>query len=261
MKEGQWALIAGSAEGLGEAFTTLLAAQGFNLILADRQEEPLKKIADKIERKNGIKTVRLRIDLADDSAWETCMNAARAVDCRILVYNAAMSEVKPFLDHKAENLDRFIKVNNRTAILLVRAFAGHLRDSGKPGRILLMSSLAGLIAPVFVAPYAASKAFITALARSLFYELRPYNIGISVCCAGIIDTPKFLESKAEGSIRRADPAAVAQYALRMCGKKAVCIPGWMNRLNYFFLSRILHASLSSYFVNRAMRKMYPTVSR
>ena len=260
MKEGQWALIAGSAKGMGEAFTTLLAAQGFNLILADHQEFALQSTADRIKARYHVETIRLVLDLGDENAWEHCMKAVRDVDCRLLVYNAARSEIKSFLDHSTESLNRFLDVNNRTAILLVHAFASHLRDQGKTGRILLMSSLAGLMAPVFVAPYAASKAFLITLARSLFYEIRPFKISISVCVSGIINTPKFLESRAEGHIHKADPYRVAEYAIKMSGKKAVYIHGMRNRLNYFLLSGVLPASLSSYFVNRAMRKMYPKLS-
>ncbi len=261
MEEGQWALIAGSAEGLGEAFTESLAAQGVNLILLDRKEDALNEIVKEVVRKHGIKIVPLCIDLADENAWKVCMDAMRDAGCRLLVYCAAMSEVKPFLEHSPGTLDRFIDVNNRSLILLVHAFAGYLKEQGKTGKILLVSSLAGLLAPVYIAPYAASKAFLVALARSLFYEFKPYGIGISVCVAGIIKTPKFLESRAEGRIAMADPYSVAAYALSRCGKKAVCIHGWKNRLNYFILSKMLPASLASYFVNRAMRIMYPTFSR
>jgi len=261
MKEGQWAMIAGSAEGLGEAFTTLLAEQGFNLILADFQESALKKIAGKVEKEYRVETVTLCIDLADKDAWKMCMGLIQDTGCRMLVYCAAMSEVKPFLEHDSANLERFIDMNTLTAILLVHAFAGYLRDQKKPGKILLMSSLAGLLAPVYVTPYAASKAFLISLARSLYYEFKPLNIRISVCCSGIINTPKFLESHPQGFVNMADPVQVAGYALRMCGKKAVCIHGWMNRLNYFFLSRMLPSALASLFVNRSMRRMYPTLSR
>ncbi|MCX6282774.1 MAG: SDR family NAD(P)-dependent oxidoreductase [Bacteroidetes bacterium] len=261
MKEGKWAMIAGSADGLGEAFTESLAAQGFNLILIDRQEEALNEIVLKVERKYGIKTVKLQLDLADEDAWKICMGPMQETGCSMLVYCAAMSEVKPFLEHNAANLERFIDVNNRTAMLLVHAFAGYLRDTKKTGKILLMSSLAGLLAPVFITPYAASKAFLISLARSLYYEFKPLNIGISVCCSGIIKTPKFLESHPQGLVSMADPNKVAGYAIRMCGKKAVCIHGWTNRLNYFVVSKFLPASLASYFVNRAMQKMYPILSR
>ncbi|MEI6889923.1 MAG: SDR family NAD(P)-dependent oxidoreductase [Bacteroidales bacterium] len=261
MEQAQWALIAGSAEGLGEAFTLLLAEQGFNLILVDRDEEALGKIVRKVVKEFDIKVVSLCLDLGEQDAWKVCMDAVRDAGCGMLVYCAAMSEVKPFLDHSPENLNRFIDVNNRTAMLLVHAFAGYLRDQKKPGKILLMSSLAGLMSPVYVTPYAASKAFLISLSRSLYHELKPLQIGISVCCAGIINTPKFLESRAHGDIPMADPFKVAAYAIKMSGKKAVCIHGFTNRLSYFFISVILPSALASYFVNRAMRKMYPTFSR
>ncbi len=261
MKEYQWALIAGSAEGLGKAFTELLAGQGFNLILVDHNEEALGEIAKKVVRMYGIKTETLCIDLAGEDAWKICMDTIRDVACGMLVYCAAMSEVKPFLDHDALSLKRFIEVNNRTALLLVHAFAQDLREQGKPGNILLMSSMAGLLAPVYVAPYAASKAYLIALGRSLHSEFRPFNIGITVCCSGIINTPKFLESSPQGKVKMEDPAGVAAFAVKNCGKKAVCIHRRINRLNYFILSRILTASLSAYFVNTTMRKIYPTFSR
>jgi len=282
MEQSQWALIAGSAGGLGEAFTLLLASQGFNLILVDREREGLEKIGRKVVKEYGIKVTSLCIDLGEQYAWKVCMEAIRDAGtviqeagtrmqdagsgmpytgCGMLVYCAAMSEVKPFLEHSSDNLERFIDVNNRTAMLLVHAFAGYLRDQKKAGKILLMSSLAGLFAPVYIAPYGATKAFLITLARSLYCEFDRFHIGITVCCSGIINTPKFLESRAQGDIPMADPQKVASYAIKMCGKKAVCIHGSANRLSYFFISRILPSTLASYFVNRAMRKMYPTFSR
>ncbi len=293
MRDGPWALIAGSAQGLGESFTLLLARQGFNLILADREEEALGKIVREVVRKYDVKVVSLCVDLGERDAWKVCLKAMqdagcgiqdagyrmrvagcgmqdagyrmrdagyrmRDAGCGIMIYCAAMSEVKPFFDHSPENLERFIDVNNRTAMLLVHGYASYLRDNNRAGKILLMSSLAGLISPVYVSPYAASKAFLISLAKSLYNEFRPHGIGISVCCAGIINTAKFLESKAHGRIPMADPDRVAAYALKNCGKKAVCIHGFANRLNYFILSRMLPRSLASCFVNRAMRKMYPT---
>jgi short-subunit dehydrogenase len=257
MESGQWALIAGSAEGLGEAFTELLARQKINLIMVDCKGDSLSTLAEKTEKLHGIRIIRIPLDLASAGAWEKCMDEARAVDCRILIYNAAYSVVGPFLDHSSESLERFVDVNNRTPVLLIRAFAIYLKSQGKHGKILLMSSLAGLMAPKYLAPYAATKSFLNALALSLYYEFRPFKIGVNVCCSGIINTPEFHESKARGKVRMAEPVAVAEYALKMAGRKAFCIHGWRNRLNYFFISRLLPKALASYFVNREMERMYP----
>jgi len=257
METGQWALIAGSASGLGGAFTELLAMQKINLIMVDMDSEALDPLAEKIEKKYGVSVIRVPLDLADSGAWEKCMKEVRTVDCRMLIYNAAQSIVSPFLYHSPENLERFLDVNNRTSILLIRAFAGYLEACGKPGKILLMSSLAGLMSPKYIAPYAATKSFLISLARSLYYEFRPLGISITVCCAGIIDTPRFLESKAAGKPAMAEPTAVARYALKMAGRKSFCIHGRRNRLNYFLVSRLMPATLASYFVNREMERLYP----
>ena len=261
MEDSQWALIAGSAEGLGRAFTELLARQGFNLIMADRDAKQLNKLALEVSLNFGISVRQLVVELGEKNAWEACMNEARAVDCTLLVINAARSEVKPFLDHTPDSLESFVDVNTRTPVLLVHAFANYLKEQGRQGNILLMSSMAGLLAPVYVASYAASKAYLITLGRSLYSEFRQFGIGITVCCSGIINTPKFLESSPHGKVKMEDPAKVAAYAVKHCGKKAVCIHGRVNRLNYFILSRIFPSALSAYFVNRTMRKIYPTFSR
>lgn len=258
MKDRPWALIAGSAEGLGKEFSLQLARQGFNLIMIDHNSSALNFLADDIQRNSGVEVIREILDLGEIDAWKSCMDLIVKVDCSMLVYCAATSVIKPFVDHTAESLEKFISVNNRTAMLLVHAFARHLKEEGRHGKIILMSSMAGLFAPVYAVPYVASKAFLIGLARSLHPELRPFGIHVCVCCSGIIDTPKFHESRPYGKIRMADPAKVAKYALEKCEKKAVCIPGNANRLGYFILNRLLPQALSSYLANRAMRRMYPT---
>lgn len=257
METGHWALIAGSAEGLGEAFTLLLASQKFSLIMVDSNSAALGKLAANVETRFGIKVKPVLLDLADPLAWEQCMKEVRSVDCSLLIYNAAHSEVGLFLDHSPETLERFLDVNNRTPILLIRAFAGYLKECVKPGKILLMSSLAGLMSPQYIAPYAATKSFLVSLARSLDHEFRSIGISVTVCCSGIINTPRFHESKASGKPRMADPAAVASYALKMAGRKPFCIHGWRNRMNNFLLSRFIPSALASFFVNREMERIYP----
>jgi short-subunit dehydrogenase len=261
VKEGKWALIAGSAEGLGKAFSLRLAREGYSLVMVDRNTQALDLLADDIRSQEKVRVLTLPLDLGDTDAWKACMDSISGLDCALLVYCAAASEIKPFLDRSRESLEPFISANNRTVLMLVHAFASRLREEEKKGKILLISSVAGLIAPVYAAPYVASKAFLAALSRSLFHEFREFGIGITTCCAGIIDTPKFRESHPQGKIRMLNPDKVAAYALRMCGKKAVCVTGTADRFSHFVLSRLLPSRLSSRLVNRAMRKMYPTFSR
>jgi hypothetical protein len=260
---GTWALVAGAAEGLGEAFSRLLAGSGMNLVMVDFNRLSMEKLAASLRAGDGVSIQTLELDLSAPDAWQRCMEKVAEYDCRLLVYNAAFSHVTGFLSHSHEDLDRFVTVNARTEIHLVHAFAERLRGEKKPGGILLMSSLSGVVAPPLVAPYAATKGFTNKLAESLHAEFRPLGIRISACTAGITSTPKFWESRPVfGFFRPAimEGPAVASFALRNLGRRAVITPGWQNRLSYFLLTRLLPAPLSLKIVSGAMRKMYPSGS-
>jgi uncharacterized protein len=262
---GSWALVAGAAEGLGEAFSTVLAMAGVNLVMADIKAASLEKLAAVLAGQYGVKTDTLVIDLSEENAWMRCMEKVSEHGCRLLIWNAAYSHVRPFTEHSHEVLDKFVNVNARNVIHLVSAFVRSMSNErmsneqwGGAG-ILLMSSLSGVIAPPLVAPYAATKAFNIKLAESLFYELKPLNIRISACTAGITSTPKFWESKPLFGIFKPkimEAGSVADFALRNLGRKPAITPGWQNRFSYFLLTRIFPKSLSLKIVSGTMQKMY-----
>jgi short-subunit dehydrogenase len=255
---GSWALVAGAAEGLGEAFSETLAALGLNLVLVDHQQDLLESVSSGLERRYRVSTRNMLLDLAGEEAWERCMQATEGLDCRLLVYVAAYSRVTLFRNHTQETLDRTLAVNTRTVIRLVHAFASRLRGSGLPGGILLMGSLSGLVAPPLVAPYAATKAFNIRLAESLFPEFRRDGIHISACVAGIIDTPAYRASRPAGRFkpRAMTPSAVARYAISHLGRKALLIPGTGNRISAFILQHLLPRRLAVALTAGTMKRMY-----
>ena len=256
---GKWALVAGAAEGIGAGFTRSLAAAGFNLILADRDEKAMHDLALEIKRDYHTDSVELHLDLAAADAEAQCMKAASAADCRLLVYVAAYSKVRRFTDLDRRDLDGFLSVNMRTLLYLVHSFSNRLITAGKPGGIVLVSSLAGLIGPQYVATYAATKSFSIRLAEALHDELKAHGIDITVCCSGTVSTPTYRESNPSFDKMKPsfmEPKAVAAYALGQLGVKTICIPGLVNRLQYFFLMNLIPCSLARQLVNNAMKKMY-----
>jgi short-subunit dehydrogenase len=256
---GQWALVAGAAEGIGAAFCEELAIKGMNVIMVDVKEVEMESLAKVLEMKYKIETLRLVIDLASPDAPEECMEALKARKCRLLIYNAAYSRVKPFLDAGKEELDLYINVNSRTPIKLVHAFANWLKSQDKQGGILLMSSLAGLWGTRLVASYSGTKAFNVTLAEALHHELKPYRIAVNVVCAGATATPGYLGTNPSyGFIRPSvmKPAQVASIALKKMGGKTVIIPGRPNRLTYFLMARILPRSWATWIFNKTMEKTY-----
>jgi uncharacterized protein len=255
----QWALVAGAAEGIGAAYCEELARMGINVIMADVKAAEMESLAQKIKEKYQIITHCLVIDLSEADSPEKCMETVKELNCRLLVYNAAFSRVKPFLAATREELDAYINVNARTPLKLVYLFANYLKEEGKPGGILLMSSLAGLWGTNLVAAYSGTKAFNLALAEALSHELKPYRIDVSAVCAGATATPGYLGTNPSyGFIRPSvmKPGRVAAIALNKLGKKTVIIPGFSNRMTYFLLTRIFPRSLSAALVNNTMRRTY-----
>ena len=107
-KYGPWVVIAGSAEGLGEAWSLALAKRGMNLVMVDQKEQKLIELSQKLNSEYGIDVLPLSIDLSDPNAASLIMEKTESLDCRLLIYNAAYSLIKPFTDHTAEEFRYFI---------------------------------------------------------------------------------------------------------------------------------------------------------
>ncbi|HEY9115457.1 MAG TPA: SDR family NAD(P)-dependent oxidoreductase, partial [Bacteroidales bacterium] len=110
-KYGSWALVVGSAEGLGEAYSTELAKRNMNLLMVDNQQEKMKALGNKLEKQFSIQTMRLTIDLSENDAVEKIMNLVEKVDCRLLLFVAAYSKVKPFFSNTKEELEKYANIN------------------------------------------------------------------------------------------------------------------------------------------------------
>jgi short-subunit dehydrogenase len=255
---GQWALVAGSAEGLGDAFSRALARRKINLVMIDHKEDILSKLAADLEKSYGIKTMPLPLDLGDKNAAKRIMEAIRDLDCRLLVYVAAFSKVQPFMRNNGEDLENYININTRTPLLLASEFAGKCREYGSGG-MLFMSSLAGLWGTQLLGPYGATKAFTHILAEALHHELKPYGVDVMACIAGATATPAYLATNPRyGWIKPKvmKPEELAEKALSRFGKGATCIPGFSNRVNYFMLSRVLSRGMASKLFNATTARMY-----
>ncbi len=258
-KFGPWAIVAGAAEGLGEAYSEALAKRNVNLVMVDNQITIMKELSQKLKKTYSIETIQLHLDLSEKGVVEKIMFATKNLDDRLLIYNAAYSLIKPFTEHTAEELDTFITINTRTQIQLVHAFSKRLIKRKKAGGILMMSSLAGLIGMQLVAPYAATKAFAWNLAEALHHELKQHNIDVMACIAGATATPAYLKTKPKYGLFKPSvmkPEDVAETALKKLSRKTLFIPGFSNRMNYFILTRLMPRKIAASIANKTMGKMY-----
>jgi len=258
---GSWCLVAGAAEGLGEAYSRTLAERGFSVIMVDNQEEAMNLLADKLEKSFKVQTMRIFQDLADVGSVSVMMAAIMNTSCRLVIYNAAYSVVQRFIENTPEDLDAYTAVNVRTPLQLVRAFTEfHLEESTLPKGLILMSSLASFWGSAYLAPYGATKAFNRILAQGLHHELKYDNFDVLACVAGATSTPAYLKTKPQyGRIRAhvMEPQQVAEEALNALGKKDVLVAGSSNRRTLFLLGRLLPGRMSVSLFNRTVRQMFP----
>jgi len=259
-KYGSWCLVAGAAEGLGSAFSRSLAARGINLILVDQQNAPLDSLGRELETTFGIHVRTLHLDLALENSVELMMELISETSCRMLIYNAAFSRVQKFMENDPAMLDRYIQVNMRTPIQLIHAFC-HLHSEVQDQRkgILLMSSLAGSWGTQLLGPYGGSKAFNHILAESLHYELKDEGFDVLACIAGATSTPGYLASLPAGKVKSRSvmpPEKVVETGLQALGHRPFVITGFLNKLIYFLLTRILPRRTSLRIMNRAVRDLY-----
>lgn len=262
MRYGQWGLVAGGAEGLGAAYSEILARWGMNVILVDVDEEKLTTTSNRLKELYDVEILQLNADLSKIGNLEAIIKKMVEVGCRLIIYNAAYGPVKGFLDNTMEELDYYIDLNARMPIHMIYKFL-EIIPKDKPAGILMMSSLAGLWGTQLVVPYGATKAFDYNLAEGLHYELKDRKIDVMACCAGATDTPNYRSTGPKKSFigpTVLDPHYVAKKALKKLGKKPLYIPGFMNQLTYFLLTRVFTRSFSSRLMNRTMAKMYKYVS-
>ncbi len=256
---GNWALVAGAAEGIGAACTLALARQGFNIILVDNNKDAMATLAGKITAQYPVMTQQLHADLAQPDATNRCLIEAGSKGCRLMIYVAAYSKVARFVSLTPVDLDRFINVNSRTLLHLVHGFSSRLIAQQTTGGILIISSLAALIGPQYVSVYAATKAFGITLSEALNAELKPSGIDVTVCISGLVSTPTFLGTNPDFDKIKPlvmHPDETAAFALSNLGKRCRCIPGWQNRAQYFLLQQLMPRSWAGWFVNRYMKKLY-----
>jgi len=182
------ALITGASRGIGEAIARRLARQGRHVILAARSLDKLNAIAEQIKDAGGAADT-LPIDLNDHEALK---NAVESIPKKhgsldILINNAGITRDNLLLRMSDQEFDEVIAVNLRAAFVTCRAAARPMMK-GKFGRILNIASTTAVVGNAGQANYAAAKAGLIGMTKSIARELGPKNITANVVAPGFIQT-------------------------------------------------------------------------
>lgn len=186
------ALVTGSSRGIGKAIATALAAKaydvGINHSSASSKEEA-EALARSLRDRYGIKTVVVQADVSDLSEAQRLVDEVKQAFGRIdvLVNNAGITRDALLVRMKEEDFDDVISVNLKGCFNCCKA-AGSLMMKQRFGRIINLGSVVGVAGNAGQVNYAASKAGIIGLSKSLARELASRNITVNVIAPGFIET-------------------------------------------------------------------------
>ncbi len=187
--QGKRALVTGASKGIGLSICEVLADAGADIAAAGRDEAGLEEAGRLVEAR-GRNFLPIAADLATVAGAEATAQAALehfgTVD--ILVNNAGVALIDPILEASAEDWDITMAVNLRAPYLLAKALAPCM-IAQKAGKIVNISSQAGVIAIEEHAAYSASKGGLNSLTKVMMAEWAKYNIQCNAICPTIILTP------------------------------------------------------------------------
>ena len=237
---GKTALVTGATGGIGGAIARALHAQGATVALSGRQTDKLEALRAEL----GERAVVCPCDLANkEQVGKLIDEAVKALGGRldILVNNAGLTKDNLFMVMKDEQWDDVIAVNLTSTFMLMRAATRHmLRSKTGFGRIINISSVSGILGNPGQGNYAASKAGMIGMTKSLAREVAPRGITANCIAPGFIASPMtdvLTDAQKEGTLakipsgRLGTSQDIAAAALYLASEEAGYVTGATLHVN------------------------------
>ncbi|HIE02607.1 MAG TPA: SDR family oxidoreductase [Thiotrichaceae bacterium] len=212
--EGKSAIITGAGRGIGKAIAQKFLQEGARLLICDIVSEQIAATVEELSQWGEV--YAMVGDVSDGAFCKALVKQAeeRFGEVNVLVNNAGIVVIEPFLEHSESSWDRVMAVNLKGSFLLGQQVARVLVAQGKGGAIINMASTNGHVAERESAAYNASKAGVVLLTKTMAAELAPYNIRVNCVSPGFIITDMTQQSGAGDTFVRKYPNKIP---LGRCG--------------------------------------------
>lgn len=251
-KYGQWAVITGASDGIGQAIARRIAADGLNVVLAARSEGNLQALAAELEQTHGVVTQVVPVDLSQPTGAATLLDAIDGRDIGLAVLAAGFGTNGPLADSPTADELEMIALNVAAVAELAQAFARRMTARGRGG-IVMFGSVLGWAGVPGQANYAATKAYVQSLAEGLHHELKPSGVDVLCVAPGPVHTG-FAARAGMTMKSAATPDVVARATLAELGKRVTVAPGGQAKLLTMGL-KSLPRYVRSLILSRAMASM------
>src|SRR5208337_158849 len=207
----QTVFITGGTDGLGRAAALLLAEKGYRVFAAGRSAEKRAEL-DRLAASKKLPVESVELDVCNDAsvsrAVQLVIQKAGAID--VLINNAGVGFMAVVEELKLDDLRRQYETNVFGLLRVTQAVLPHMRER-KAGRILMLSSVAGIVTPPTYGAYSSSKHAVEALSNALRLELYPFNIEVILIEPGYIMT-NFQQTAKELAQSYVEGSAASPYA-------------------------------------------------
>lgn len=186
---GRVAVVTGAAEGIGQGIAARLAADGCSVAALDVQAEKLTRTVADITAAGGT-VLPVTCDVSDRTAIESAYRQIRTTlgPIEIVVANAGISNMKPFVDLDQATWDRMIAVNLTGVFHTIQAAVADM-IAAKWGRVVTISSSSAQSGAPAMAHYVAAKGGVIGITKALARELAQHRITVNTIPPTIVDTP------------------------------------------------------------------------
>ncbi|MBF0876737.1 3-oxoacyl-[acyl-carrier-protein] reductase [Gluconobacter cerevisiae] len=235
---GKTALVTGASGGIGAAIARQLHAQGATIVLSGTREAALQELADSLGERAHIAVANLA-DPAEADGLVAKAEAAAGAPLDILVNNAGLTRDTLAIRMKDSDWSQVLTVDLESPFRLARAaLKGMLRR--RAGRIISIASVVGTTGNAGQANYAAAKAGIVGMSKSLAQEAGPRGVTVNVVAPGFIETPMTdvlpdaVREKLVGSIplgRMGNTGDVASAVVYLASEEAAWVTGTTLHVN------------------------------
>jgi NAD(P)-dependent dehydrogenase (short-subunit alcohol dehydrogenase family) len=188
--KNKWVLVSGAASGIGYETALAFARQGANVVVTDVNAAGLEAVQRDVDAV-GVRCLSYAVDVSDEAAMREMAEAVHkqigALD--VLVNNAGIGYLGPFLQTSAQNWRRVFDVNVMGIVHACQAFLPAMIAAGGARHVVNVASAAGISPAPNLSAYSASKHAVMGLSDTLSIELDKTQVGVTVVCPGVINTP------------------------------------------------------------------------
>jgi 3-oxoacyl-[acyl-carrier protein] reductase len=237
---GKIAVVTGGAQGIGQAIATTLAQEGSDVVVADLDANRCEETVARIQQL-GRKAMAVSVNVGDWDQVKSMIDQVQKEWQRIdiLVNNAGITRDGLLLRMKEEDWQSVLQVNLTGTFFCVKAVLPTMSRQ-RSGRIVNIASIVGAIGNIGQANYAASKAAVIGLTKTVAREYASRNITVNAVAPGFIDTAmtQDLSTETKEALlnqiplkRLGQPSDIADAVSFLCSEKAGYITGHVLHVN------------------------------